>query len=619
MSDLIIEKVNSSCVHLVCEDGLSHRIYNVFSAYAPGYRFNPRFKMHVWDGKVRCYNPMSQILPIGLLNNLLVWCDQHNIQYSLQGFKDGLTDTIDKEDLEKQMNSYITAGFQARDYQVNAVHAALTNRRGVLLSCTGSGKSLMIYTFLRYLLDNKDVHRAILIVPSVSLVEQMYSDFQDYGWDDLEDHVEMLYSGKKPTFKKEILISTWQSLEKEDQEFFEVYDACVVDECVNENTMILTPDGEKKIKDLKAGDAVISYNEKTHEYETDKILEVHKNHISSRFAKMLKLELEDGKILEVTSNHPIYTTNRGWVRAGELTLDDDIEILSTAEEFLMKFFNVDKLPLSASKQKEWYLKIQKYISYKVLEKIPELKEILYEKIFLGKSERLKSLRSKIGGIIIGCMHKNDSNFWMNQKNRKPWNYNMAGNYKYKPWCTGKTKYTDERLMKISNDRLGDANPCSRKNKPDRSEMSAKQSNTLKEKILSGIYTPKTTNRLIHKKLVYDNKKFRSSWEVIFYFLHKNENLQYEKVRIPYFSNRDNKNHVYISDFYDKTTNTIYEVKPDRLMYICQKEKYEEIKTACKSLGYNFIHIGDTWKNSITNDALKDFNEPEILKLFNCEK
>jgi len=240
MSDLIIEKVNSSCVHLVCEDGLSHRFYNVFSAYAPGYRFNPRFKLHVWDGKVRCYNPITQILPIGLLNNLLIWCDQHKIEYSMQGFDKPLRDNIDKAELEKQMNSYITAGFQARDYQVNAVHAALTNRRGILLSCTGSGKSLMIYTFLRYLLDNKDVHRAILIVPSVSLVEQMFSDFRDYGWDDLEDHVEMLYSGKKPTFKKEILISTWQSLEKEDPEFFEVYDACVVDECHQAKCNVVT-------------------------------------------------------------------------------------------------------------------------------------------------------------------------------------------------------------------------------------------------------------------------------------------------------------------------------------------------------------------------------------------
>jgi len=97
MSDLIIEKVNSSCVHLVCEDGLSHRFYNVFSAYAPGYRFNPRFKLHVWDGKVRCYNPITQILPIGLLNNLLIWCDQHKIEYSLQGFDKPLRDNIDRK------------------------------------------------------------------------------------------------------------------------------------------------------------------------------------------------------------------------------------------------------------------------------------------------------------------------------------------------------------------------------------------------------------------------------------------------------------------------------------------------------------------------------------------
>jgi superfamily II DNA or RNA helicase len=68
----------------------------------------------------------------------------------------------------------------------------------------------------------------------------MFSDFRDYGWDDLEDHVEMLYSGKKPTFKKEILISTWQSLEKEDPEFFEVYDACVVDECHQAKCNVVT-------------------------------------------------------------------------------------------------------------------------------------------------------------------------------------------------------------------------------------------------------------------------------------------------------------------------------------------------------------------------------------------
>jgi len=329
MSDLVIRKENESYVTLGCDEDLNNKFYNLFSAYMPGYRFNPRFKNHLWDGKVHCYSPITQTLPIGLVRNLIQYCQSKNINYELEDYGD-MDDVIDKAEMEKIVNSFID-GFNARDYQINAVYEALTHKKGVLLSCTGSGKSLMIYTFLRYLLQEKNITRMCLIVPSVSLVEQMYSDFRDYGWEELEDNVEMLYSGQKPTFKKPILISTWQSLEKEDKEFFEVYEAVVVDECVNENTLILTPTGEKKIKDLKAGEQVISYNEKTKQYEPNKILEVHQNHVSSKNSKMLRIELEDGKLLELTDNHPVYTTNRGWVRAGDLTENDDIEIINNNE------------------------------------------------------------------------------------------------------------------------------------------------------------------------------------------------------------------------------------------------------------------------------------------------
>lgn len=229
MSDLVIRKENESYVTLGCDEDLNNKFYNLFSAYMPGYRFNPRFKNHLWDGKVHCYSPITQTLPIGLVRNLIQYCQSKNINYELEDYGD-MDDVIDKAEMEKIVNSFID-GFNARDYQINAVYEALTHKKGVLLSCTGSGKSLMIYTFLRYLLQEKNITRMCLIVPSVSLVEQMYSDFRDYGWEELEDNVEMLYSGQKPTFKKPILISTWQSLEKEDKEFFEVYEAVVVDEC----------------------------------------------------------------------------------------------------------------------------------------------------------------------------------------------------------------------------------------------------------------------------------------------------------------------------------------------------------------------------------------------------
>lgn len=238
MSDLIIKKVNETYVSLECEEYLNNKFYTLFSAYAPSYKFNPRFKNHVWDGKIHCYSPMTQTLPIGLLRNLMTFCDNNGIVYELEGF-DALTETINKQEMEKIVNSFID-GFDARDYQINAVHAALTNKKGVLLSCTGSGKSLMIYTFLRYLLQEKNITRMCLIVPSVSLVEQMYSDFKDYGWDEIEDNVEMLYAGQNPTFRKPILISTWQSLETEDKEFFEPYEAVVVDECHSSKSAVVS-------------------------------------------------------------------------------------------------------------------------------------------------------------------------------------------------------------------------------------------------------------------------------------------------------------------------------------------------------------------------------------------
>lgn len=329
MTDIIIEKNNESFVQLHCNEEINHEINNLFSAFAVGYRFNPRYINRLWDGRVRVYSPITQLLPIGLVSNLINWCKTKGYTYQMNFF-DNFTDNIDKNKLKELVNSYIKK-FNIRDYQFDAVYKSLTNKKGILLSCTGSGKSLMIYCIFRYLLEVKKLKHLLLIVPNTSLVEQMYDDFVDYGWDNIEDSVEMLYSGKKPTFEKPVLISTWQSLQMQDKDFFEKYNSVLVDECVNENTLILTPSGEKPIKDIKIGELVITYNEKNKIYEANKVLEVHQNHISSKNKKMLRLELENGKVLELTENHPVFTTNRGWVRAGELNENDDIEIINNIE------------------------------------------------------------------------------------------------------------------------------------------------------------------------------------------------------------------------------------------------------------------------------------------------
>ena len=235
--DITVQKQNNSYVQLHCNEELNHKIYILFSAFQPGYKFSPRFKMKLWDGKIHAYSPITQLLPIGLVDNLINWCKKNSYTYKLFGLDD-FKDTVSYGDMKEYVNSQITK-FDARDYQLDAIYSALTNKRGVLLSCTGSGKSLMIYGILKYLIAKKNKRHLLLIVPNVSLVEQMYTDFIDYGWENIENDVEKLYSGMDPMFRTPVLISTWQSLENQDKDFFAEYQGVIVDECQGSKSSVL--------------------------------------------------------------------------------------------------------------------------------------------------------------------------------------------------------------------------------------------------------------------------------------------------------------------------------------------------------------------------------------------
>ena len=68
------------------------------------------------------------------------------------------------------------------------------------------------------------------MVPTTSLVEQMYKDFIDYGWD-ADAHCHMIYSGKeKIRSKNGNYHNLEQSIYKLDKKFFEPYDVVIGDE-----------------------------------------------------------------------------------------------------------------------------------------------------------------------------------------------------------------------------------------------------------------------------------------------------------------------------------------------------------------------------------------------------
>lgn len=96
-----------------------------------------------------------------------------------------------------------------------------------------SGKSFSIYLLLRWHHDHG--RRCTLIVPNVSLVEQMYSDFGNYSKDDpnfnVEETCQLLYAKKdKRLDENKHLITTWQSLKLYTEDVINGFDVLLFDE-----------------------------------------------------------------------------------------------------------------------------------------------------------------------------------------------------------------------------------------------------------------------------------------------------------------------------------------------------------------------------------------------------
>ena len=71
-------------------------------------------------------------------------------------------------------------------------------------------KSLIIYGLTRWC-HEKNL-KTLILVPTTSLIEQMATDFIDYGW--LEAYIQKIYSGHEKKVTKDVVISTWQSIYK---------------------------------------------------------------------------------------------------------------------------------------------------------------------------------------------------------------------------------------------------------------------------------------------------------------------------------------------------------------------------------------------------------------------
>jgi superfamily II DNA or RNA helicase len=223
--DIRLEKVNEAYIRVTSERNISQELSDYFTFYVPGYQFTPAYKSRYWDGKIRLLDLRTMLIYRGLIAYIEKFCEER--KYTLDIDIELRTSKIFSLVEAKEFVDTLKLPHEVRDYQLNSFVHAIRNKRLLLLSPTASGKSLILYCIIRHLqIENK---KGLLIVPTTSLVEQMYKDFQDYGYDS-EQYCHRQYSGKEKHTNKFLTITTWQSIYKNPQEYFEQFDFVVGDE-----------------------------------------------------------------------------------------------------------------------------------------------------------------------------------------------------------------------------------------------------------------------------------------------------------------------------------------------------------------------------------------------------
>lgn len=225
--------VNESYTELQTDDiEFKRKVIDTLSVFEEGYKFSPLFRSGIWDGKKHFYTiePNTNIrFPKGLVEYIIKDLIKLEKPFKYEN---------STENYELKMHEFelfvgtLNLPFEPYDYQMKAAFNMIVKRRLTLRSATSSGKSLMAYLYFRFMLAKG--FSSMLVVPSINLVDQMFSDFEDYGFKDAKEHIKQIggdHKGTKDLSEKPIVISTWQSLQYMKSKEFEIFDAIVIDEC----------------------------------------------------------------------------------------------------------------------------------------------------------------------------------------------------------------------------------------------------------------------------------------------------------------------------------------------------------------------------------------------------
>lgn len=236
MTDVVIERVNEVYVRIHADPGIKMELSEYFEFEVPNARFIPAVKAGYWDGKIRLLNYMTGLIYSGLLGYIKKYCETHD--YTLTVDADLLPSETYNDDAGYELANEFNAPFEPYYYQNKAVAHGIHNNRCLFLSPTASGKSFTIYLLARYHVQSA-ARRILIVVPTISLVSQLSTDFIEYN-NNVPMDIHKITSGVDKNVEADYTITTWQSIQKLPASWFEKFDVIFGDEAHNFKAKSLT-------------------------------------------------------------------------------------------------------------------------------------------------------------------------------------------------------------------------------------------------------------------------------------------------------------------------------------------------------------------------------------------
>lgn len=197
------------------------------------------YKKKGWNGEI-AYFYKDKFIPAGLWGELIRMGKEHHIEIEVEGLEKLFFNVT-----EEEFNAWVNEFFQGserkpRDYQIDAAYKIVKYGLSTQELATNSGKTLIVYMVVAYMLSKGISDKFLMIVPNTNLIIQAVEDFQEY-----EEHrakkvgikTQMIYGGSEDRKKEgaNVTIGTFQSLKNMDAEFLAQYKVVMVDEAHHTN------------------------------------------------------------------------------------------------------------------------------------------------------------------------------------------------------------------------------------------------------------------------------------------------------------------------------------------------------------------------------------------------